>query len=170
MLVRQAKLEDAKTIAAIHVRSWQVAYQGIAPQAYLDSLSVERRERFWQQTLEQGTSDTWVVEEGSKVLGWIAAARSRDPDAGPFIGEIWAIYVDPSDWRRGIGRLLWREAERQLSTSGFSEVTLWVLKSNIPAIAFYEANGFVVEPWSEKAITLGGAELVEIRLRKTLGG
>ncbi len=170
MLVRQAKPEDAKAIAAIHVQAWQVAYQGTVPQVYLDSLSVGSRERFWQQTLDQRTSDTWVVEEGSKVLGWINAARSRDSDAGPSIGEVWAIYVDPPQWRRGIGRLLWREAERHLSASGFSEATLWVLKYNSPAIAFYESNGFVVESGSEKAITRGGAELREIRLRKRLGG
>jgi len=115
MLVRQAKPEDAKAIAEIHVHSWHVAYRGLVPQAYLDSLSVEARERVWQQRLAQRASDIWVVEEGSTILGWVNAARSRDSDAGPSIGELWAIYVDPQHWRRGIGRILWRTAESQLS-------------------------------------------------------
>ena len=45
-----------------------------------------------------------------------------------------------------------------------------MLKSNTPAIAFYESSGFVVEAGREKTIECGGAELVEIRLRKRLGG
>jgi hypothetical protein len=45
-----------------------------------------------------------------------------------------------------------------------------VLKANAPAIAFYESDGFVVESGSEKTITRGASELLEIRLRKRLGG
>jgi ribosomal protein S18 acetylase RimI-like enzyme len=59
--------------------------------------------------------------------------------------------------------------EDQLRGSGFSVVTLWVLKENAEALAFYRSNGFVVDG-IEKAIEVGGTELVEIRLRKALGG
>jgi ribosomal protein S18 acetylase RimI-like enzyme len=171
MVVRQARAEDARAIAAIHVHSWQVACQGIVPSAFLGSLSVEQRENVWRQNLEQGTSETWVAEEGSHVLGWISAARSRgDSDALPTTEEVWAIYVDPPYWRQGVGRHLWREAEGHLDASGFLELTLWVLKDNGHAIAFYESIGLIIEPGSEKAITLGRAELLEIRLRKRLGG
>jgi ribosomal protein S18 acetylase RimI-like enzyme len=69
-----------------------------------------------------------------------------------------------------VGQLLWGEAEEQLRRSGFSEATLWVLKDNSGALAFYRSNGFVIEPGIEKTIELGGTEVVEIRLRKALGG
>jgi ribosomal protein S18 acetylase RimI-like enzyme len=170
MTVRRAELDDADAIAAIHVHAWQEAYRGIVPHSYLDSLSIEARKKVWQENLEQRTSDTWVAEEGGQVLGWISAARSRDSDAQPSTGELWAMYVHPQHWRRGIGRLLWHEAEEHLRTLGFSEATLWVLKGNAQAIAFYESNGFIIEPGSEKTITRGGADLLEIRLRKRLGG
>jgi ribosomal protein S18 acetylase RimI-like enzyme len=145
-----------------------VAYQGIVPSSFLDSLSVEERERVWRLNLERATSETWVAEEDGQVLGWTSAARSRDSDALPTTGEIWGLYVDPSHWRRGVGRRLSREAEECLSASGFSEITLWVLKENARAIAFYEATGMAIEPGSEKTISRGGAELLEIRLRKHL--
>ena len=170
MTVRRAQPEDAQAIAAIHVHSWQKAYRGIVPQSYLDSHTIEARTKVWQENLEQRTSDTWVAEEDGEVLGWISAGRSRDSDASPSSGELWAMYVDPQHWRGGIGRLLWHEAEGHLRTVGFSEVTLWVLKENAQAIAFYESNGFIIEPGREKAITRGGAELLEIRLRKRFGG
>jgi ribosomal protein S18 acetylase RimI-like enzyme len=170
MTVRRARLEDAEAIAAIHVHSWQVTYQGIVPSTFLGSLSVEERERVWRQNLKQATSETWVAEEGGHVLGWISAARSRDLDALPKTGEVWAIYVDPAHWRRGLGRCLWHAAEGHLEASGFSEITLWVLKTNAQAIAFYESIGLAIEPGSEKTINRGGTELLEIRLRKRLGG
>jgi ribosomal protein S18 acetylase RimI-like enzyme len=168
MIVRRAKATDAPAIAAIHVHAWQTAYQGIVPSAFLDSLSIEEREGRWRANLELRTSETWVAEENEEVVGWISAAGSRDPDSQPLTGEVWAMYVDPSCWRQGLGRRLLREAEGYLVTCGFSEVTLWVLEENTRAIAFYESNGLVADPVSQKTIMLGGAELSEIRLRKRL--
>ena len=75
--------------------------------------------------------------------------------------ELWAIYVDPKHWRRGVGQRLWDEVEDQLRRSGFSDVTLWVLQDNGGALAFYRSNGFVVER-IQRTIELGGTELVEI--------
>ena len=170
MIVRRARLDDAKAIGTIHVHSWQVAYQGIVPLAFLESLSIEQREGVWRQNLEQGASETWVAEDRAQVLGWVSVARSRDSDALPTTGEVWAIYVDPSYWRRGVGQRLWREAEEQLGAAGFSEVTLWVLKENAQAIAFYESNSVAIESGSQKSITVGDAQLLEVRLRKRLGG
>jgi ribosomal protein S18 acetylase RimI-like enzyme len=166
---RRATLDDARAIAAIHVHSWQAAYREIVPEHFLSSLSIDERERVWQQNLQQRDSETWVAEEDGQLLGWISAGRSRDLDALPGTGEAWAMYVDPPYWRQGVGRLLWRKVERQLRAAGFSDVTLWVLKENAQAIRFYESNGMMIEPQSEKTITRGGAELIEIRLRKRLG-
>ena len=170
MIIRRTTLDDAKAIARIHVHAWQAAYRGIVPSPFLDSLSIEERENMWQQNLQQKASETWVAEEGGEVLGWISAARSRDTDASPTTGEVWAIYVAPEHWRRGVGRSLWSEAEEHLNWSGFSNITLWALKANTQALAFYKSIGLAIEPGSEKTITRGGTELREIRLRKQLGG
>ena len=168
MIVRRAKLEDARAIAAIHVHTWQAAYQGIIPSTFLDSLSIEDRENRWRTILNQTASETWVAEEDNEVVGWISAARSRDEDAPSTTGEVWGIYVDPAQWRRGVGASLWHEAEVCLEAAGFLDITLWVLKENARAIAFYESIGFVVEPDGEKSIVFGGTTLLEIRLRKRL--
>jgi ribosomal protein S18 acetylase RimI-like enzyme len=170
LVIRRGVPADAHAIAVIHVRSWQAAYKGIVPDAFLNSLSVDRRESVWQDNLERGASDVWVAEELGAVVGWISLSRSRDPDATPLTGEIWAIYVDPRHWRRGVGRVLSREAEVHLRTSGFNEVTLWVLEQNVQARAFYESIGFGVDPGHQKSIERGGAELIEIRLRRRLHG
>lgn len=170
MNVRRATPTDARGIAAIHVQSWRSAYRGIVPEEYLQSLSVEHRERMWRNALEGAGPETWVVEQDGAVRGWMSVAASRDSDATPSTGEVWAIYVHPAHWRRGVGQLLWHKAEEQLKHAGFTEVTLWVFKDNAPALAFYRSNGFVAEHGTEKTIQLGGADLIEVRLRTRLGG
>ena len=170
IVVRRAELDDAKAIATVHVRAWQAAYQGIVPSAFLNSLSIEQREASWREILERRTSRTWVAEGGGEVVGWISAGPSRDTDARATTGEVWAVYVSPEHWRRGVGGRLWREAEADLTAARFTDVTLWVLKANASAIAFYLSLGFANEPGREQMTAPGGTELCEIRLRKVLVG
>lgn len=169
MTVRRATLDDALAIATIHVRAWQAAYQGIVDAAFLDSLSVEEREARWRKNLTEGASAMYVAEGPDGVIGWASVGRCRDPDATPAPGELWAIYVAPDRWHRGIGRALWARGRSHLAGDGFKEVVVWVLEDNRPARRFYEAVGFGVEPDRTKVIDIGGAGLREIRLRGPLG-
>ena len=66
-------LDDATTIATIHVHAWQTACQGIVQSAVLDALSVKQREAFWRRNLERRTSEMWVADDGGHVVGWISA-------------------------------------------------------------------------------------------------
>ncbi len=169
MKSRKAVPADAPHIADIHVRSWQVAYRDIVPSEYLAALSVAQRERTWQKILTGDTTETWLLEDGAKVVGWISVGPSRDADAAPSTRELYAIYVDPSHWGGGIGSRLWAETEIRMRSNAVSSVTLWVLKENARALRFYQSQQFVVDDAIEKTVQLGGADLVEIRLRKTFG-
>lgn len=166
MIARAAVPEDALAIATIHVSAWQSAYRGIVPDEYLDSLSIEQRASGWRQILSQNPEDVWVALEDNTILGWISAAASRDSDAGPATGEIWAIYVAPEHWRSGIGRMLCEGAEQRLGKQGMDEVTLWVLRDNQHALRFYESRGFSIDPGIEK--TDARTKLIEVRMRKRL--
>jgi ribosomal protein S18 acetylase RimI-like enzyme len=169
IVVRLAALADAESIATIHVRSWQKAYRGIVPDDFLQALSIERRTETWQAVLLKQTSDVWVAEENGRLLGWISVGKSRDADADAATAELWAVYVDPGKFRRGVGRALWLQAEGHLRSMMFSAVTLWVLQANQSALTFYERMGFLREPGSEKTIEIGGSQLIETRLRRRLG-
>jgi hypothetical protein len=58
MDIRPARLEDVPEIAVVHVRSWQAAYQGLLPQAYLDGLDPGQRIGQWERALSAaGWSD-----------------------------------------------------------------------------------------------------------------
>ena len=168
MTIRSARPQDALRIATIHVEAWQVAYRGIVPDEFLRALSIEQRHAVWQQNLEAGESLTWVADDGETALGWISAGRSRDVDASQSTAEIWAVYVDPGHWSKGVGRALCAAVEQELRTQGFTDVTLWVLKDNERARRFYILNGFIQDACVDRIIQRGGKALSEVRMRKQL--
>ena len=144
--VRKATIADARRIAEIHVDAWQEAYPGVMPSDFLESITVERRESRWTKQLATGDWNVLVSEVDEDLAGWIVYGKSRDEDAGPAVGEVHALNVDPKFWGRGAGKALCREACHRLFEAGFDEVTLWVLEDNPRACLFYQALGFRLDP------------------------
>src|SRR5258708_6075760 len=110
MQIRLATIEDAAGIAEVQVRGWHAAYHGIIPDSYLETFTVEMRTERWLSILSEAHHPLWVAEEAGQICGWISAGASRDEDAGPETGELWALYVHPDRWRGGLGRALWSTA------------------------------------------------------------
>jgi ribosomal protein S18 acetylase RimI-like enzyme len=163
VIVLPATAADAQGIAEVHVASWQRAYKGILPDAVLASLSVADRAAMWAQIIDQQSAQVWVAKCDEKTFGFVSFGASRDADATPCTFEIHAIYVEPSQWSRGIGHALMQLTVKQVSAESAELVTLWVLADNARAIRFYEQAGFVLEQGASKSITLGGATLLERR-------
>ncbi|HEV2724060.1 MAG TPA: GNAT family N-acetyltransferase [Thermoleophilaceae bacterium] len=147
--VRTAGVADAPSIARVHVSSWQAAYRGILPDEVLDAMSPGQREERWRQILSGGEESGFTVVaevEGRGVQGFGSALpRSRDDDAGERTGEVTALYVEPSGWRRGIGRRLLAEVLDRLGSHGCQEATVWVLAENHRAHKFYARFGFALD-------------------------
>ena len=162
MIVRPAKPDDAREIAEIHVRTWQAAYPGIVPAEYLASLRVERYESMWREKIAQGSPELLVAVGDETMLGWVAFGASRDNGAASSDAEIWAIYVSPSHWSKGVGRVLWSHAHARLRSLGFTSIGLWAFPENERAGKFYRGLGFEVEESSTKKFPLGGVSLNEI--------
>lgn len=158
--------DDCRAIAEVHVRSWQHAYPDLLPAAYLDALSVERREAVWRASLAKGEPQILLARNDAGVCGFIAFGGSRDADIAPDCGEVWALYLAPDAWSQGIGRALWLAAWQRLVAQGYTSASLWVIDGNRRAIAFYEAAGFVAEPASAKRFEIGGTMLDELRYRR----
>ncbi len=151
--VRRAVADDARAIAEVQVAGWWVAYRGLAPDAFLDAFTIQARTARWVELLEQG-SETYVVHGG-----FCSVIRPARDGSAPV--ELAALYVDPSEWRHGIGRgLLDTALPRD------EDVTLWVFAQNDRARSFYAALGFsnddaeAVDP---------GTGVLEIRMRRTAG-
>jgi ribosomal protein S18 acetylase RimI-like enzyme len=162
--VRAATPDDAEAISRVHVESWQVAYRGLVPDAYLDALSWPDRVEERRERLRQGGAGgvrTAVVADPD-VAGFVAWGPDRDDGEAAGAEEIYALYVDPPRWREGIGRVLLSHAVA--ASAAAPAVRLWVLEGNARARTFYRRSGFV-EDGARKTIELGGRELPELRYR-----
>jgi ribosomal protein S18 acetylase RimI-like enzyme len=162
--------DDCRAVAELHVASWRVAYAEILPADYLAGLSVDKREASWRQVLAEARSEVLLARRGDAVLGFASFGPSRDTDAPPARGEVWAIYVHPDAWSAGVGRRLLDAARERLVAAGQSSISLWVLAANARAIRFYAAAGFAIEPGSEKEFELGGVRVREVRMVAELTG
>lgn len=161
--VRTAVVADAPSIARVHVSSWQAAYRGILPDEVLDAMSPGQREERWRQILSggEGSGFTVVAEvEGRGVQGFGSGLpQSRDDDAGERSGEVTALYVEPSRWRRGMGRRLLAEALDRLRSNGCQEATVWVLAENHSAREFYASFSFALDGAEARQVTSGQSKV-----------
>ena len=165
-MFRLATIEDAETIATIHVCAWRVAYEGIVPAQYLASLSVLERANLWRRVISEQRGIVLLAVAPHGEVGFISFGPSRDKD-GKEKAEIYAIYVLPEFWHQGIGVELLEEAERRIEDTEFIAITLWVFEKNVLARRFYEARGFRLDP-GRKEETIGGLLLRELRYEKRM--
>lgn len=164
--VRAASAADSDPIVELSIRAWEKGFRGIVP-AEIDPRQAWDPDRL-RARLQAGEGETRhaVAQLEGRVSGYIAFGPSRDRDAPARAGEIWALYVDPGAWRRGLGRALIRHALDELREAGCRAVTLWTLAESSSARAFYEACGLARDGASQCREALG--EPLEIRYRITL--
>jgi GNAT superfamily N-acetyltransferase len=143
--VRAANPDDTDAIVAVTVAGWRTAYRDIVPQDRLAELPVARWRHEVHVGLRRPVEDAFshVAEIEGEFAGYcFVAAPSREPDLGPNVAELVAIYVEPDRWGQGAGTALMRTAMERLSDLPYDEVILWTFKGNAPAIAFYERHGW----------------------------
>jgi ribosomal protein S18 acetylase RimI-like enzyme len=168
LTIGPARADDAPVVAALHLLSWQQAYGGLLPAEPLAQRSLSTLAVQWRQAILSGTVSLALAREGAGAAGFVSFGRCRDADADDTCGEIWALYVMPSHWSRGVGRALWLHACEQLRTAGFVQVSLWVLADNERALRFYRRAGLRADPGVMQTIERGGRQLLEVRYRARL--
>jgi len=163
--IRQATISDAHAIAEIVIRGWQAAYRAILPDDFLAGLSVGAREVAWRMRLESsadGGDPIWVAEVAGVTIGFVSGGPPRDNESPSRAAEIYAIYVDPTSWRRGAGRALLQTATTHLRSLGAEVLVLWVLEENAAGRAFYEALGWRPDG-TRQLLDFGGFMVPEVR-------
>ena len=157
-------------MADLHVRSWQVAYRGVVPDAILDGFSIPQRRDSWARTIGLASAEPsrdgriWVVEEAGGVRGFATTRPGRDDDLPPGAGEVHSIYLAPEAWSRGLGSALLATAVDDLQARGFSPVVLWVIEANGRARRFYERAGWRLDG-GRQPIDFDGVPVGEVRYR-----
>jgi GNAT superfamily N-acetyltransferase len=161
--VRAATVEDARAIETIRVHGWRVAYRNVFPPEELDALPID--ETRWSRRIAE-PPDGWgifVADDDYNVIGFACTGPSRDERG---VGELYAIYVEPSSWSTGAGRALIERAEQELAER-YDQATLWVLEDNPRARGFYERAGWTSDG-GRKAEERLGVRAPEVRYRKRL--
>jgi GNAT superfamily N-acetyltransferase len=167
LTIRPATPDDALRIAQVHVISWQGAYTRLLPAEYLAGLDASARERQWQSVLsgEGGLGDRHVLvaEQEGRTLGFASFGPSEDEDADAGTYELYAMYLEPGAWGKGVARELMRTVLAQVPAR--APMTLWVLAGNERAQHFYRRHGFQPDG-IERIDEIGGTPLSELRFRR----
>ncbi len=151
MKIRRAVPDDAPALGRVMVESWLTAHRGQVPDAAwhkrLKEWTPDVSARGWARTfaqLAQGHDrrEVLLVAEADPdgpvalVLG-----TEADNNTSGAVAEISALYVLPDRQGQGIGRLLLKDASKELAALGFTTLHVGVLTANLPARGFYEAMG-----------------------------
>lgn len=144
-MIRAATSDDAARLADIHITSWKAAYAHLLPAEFLDGLSDQREQRTeqWEDWLSTDSAQrsVLVVVDGDQVVGFAHAGPSGDKDLKG-VGELYSMYLDPAQYRKGRGSELMKAVFEELRAAGFSRASLWVMTDNAAARAFYEKHGW----------------------------
>ena len=167
VVLRPGEPRDAIAVAQVQVASWRAAYAGLVPDDVLETLDVVKRVRGWIALLDRGVRLV-VAQAGDEVVGYASAGASRDEDAVAGLGELYALYVHPDHWRRGIGRLLHDDALDGLCAERAATAMLWVLAGSVSGRAFFDALGWRPDG-AVRTEQLPGGLLEEARYRRALG-
>lgn len=172
-LIRLAKTTDARGLAEVRVRGWQVGYEGIVDAGFLAAMSVDQNEERWREIIEARAEQICVAVVDGRVVGFASSGPCRlesgddkTLDTTVFaepgtIGELYGFYVHPDSWGTGVANELHDHAIEALRADGWGRLKLWVLADNARARRFYERHGWTADG-ATAALTIPGAP-IEVR-------
>jgi len=166
--VRPATLRDAKAIAELHNSSIREAFKSMLGDTPPPLTPLDKRQAYWREAIEYAEPQVQVALDDDKIIGFVGFDRSRDKGTPPTMGEIWAIYVAPSHWDKGVGLALWDAAREGLMEEGCANVSVWLPLANERVLRFHELAGFKREMNTAKTVQVGAVKIEEIRLKRAL--
>lgn len=168
-MIRAARPADADRIADIHIASWQAAYAGLLPADFLEGLSDgrDRRAAGWADLLAAQDDDrrVLVIVQDEAVVGFAHAGPAGDDDIKGF-GELYAMYLDPGYYRKGLGSELMAAVFEEMRSAGYEDAALWVMTDNDAARSFYEKHGWSADGKATDICL--GIDIPAVRYRTTL--
>lgn len=146
----------------MHAKTWRTSYRGLVPDALLDGLADDRWANGWRRGFESmdPARVVHVAEIDGRIVGFAGGGRARDGAPPGYVGEVYALYVDPDRQGKGIGTTLLRAAAEGLVERGLVPIVIWTLFDNPASRGFYESRGGTVV--GEKRELFDGYELHEV--------
>ncbi len=150
--LRRASIEDARSIAELHAKTWRETYLGMMRAEALASIDLDDWTRRWRERIGSSQDAQAVIAcEGDTLVGFARCCRQSNPKLVPlgFDGEFASIYLLLRAQRRGLGRRLMERLADHLISAGCASAAVWVLRDSPKARGFYEALG--AEPVASRA-------------------
>ena len=131
---------DVEAVAKVNISTWQTCFRGLIPQTFLDNMQIPPRAASFARRFSKPGYGLIVAEDSqSGIVGFCDFGPPRDSKWSQNI-EIYAIYVEPSFHRQGIGRDLFKLAAAEIVASGQHSLFVRVLAVN-PFRDFYAKCG-----------------------------
>lgn len=162
--IRDAGMDDAASVAAIHCASWRSAYAGILERSFLDGPIEADRAALWRERLcnPRAGQIVFIAEEApEQPVGFLCAFGGVDQRWGSLIDN---IHVQPSHRGQGSGaRMIQNVATQLASRHPGMGIHLWVFEANEAGLRFYERlGGKIVERDSSRIPAARGATVLRL--------
>jgi GNAT superfamily N-acetyltransferase len=119
--IRQANADDGLAVAEIYLASFKATYK-------FSLAHTDEDVRSWIAASLLPTSETWVAEQGGRVVGFVSMGDET----------VEQLYVAPGHTGQGIGSRLLTLAQQRRPRG----LALWTFQTNGRARRFYERHGF----------------------------
>lgn len=162
--IRKAKQNDISDVAHIHFTSWHATYADLLPEAYRDKENnLSQKVAMWGKIILSSGVSTWIAYDAENNNDGFISYFTKDHEC-----EITTLYILPQYQNLGLGTKLTNSAIDDISQHNRCiSLSLWVLKTNLTAISFYEKIGFKSdgkhseEPYED-------TKIIDIRMVKSL--
>ena len=139
MIIRHATENDLPAIVAIY----NASIPNRMATADLEPVSVMSRIN-WFKKRSPGRHPLWVIEIQGVIAGWLSFQPFYGRPAYHATAEV-SIYIASNYHRRGLGKILLKEAIRQSPNLGLKSLIGFIFEHNEASLKLFEKFGF--EPW-----------------------
>src|SRR5687767_2291558 len=140
MPIRDAALGDLPAIVAIYNEN--IPTRSVT--ADTEPVSVGSKV-MWFEAHSRDRHPLWVLDEGGEIVAWVSFQPFKQRAAYAGTAEI-SVYIRETHRRRGLGKLLLREAINRAPKFGIKRLAGFILGNNAPSLKLFEAMGF--ERWA----------------------
>lgn len=141
--IRAARPEDIDSLIDVNIRAWHTTYRGIVDDETLDAMTSDSLKDKWERTVRTADSEDrfcFLAQSQEDIVGYVVCGKNREAEAS-FEWQLYAIYVLQEYQRKGIGRLLFDVAIKEMKRRAVPSFMLYVLEDNRQACRFYESLG-----------------------------
>ena len=159
-MIRKANPNDSEIITRIHTNSWKTTYNEFFPEEVFENQEKnfeQRNDKIKEAIINANEYHYIVYEEDNSIIAFACYGNGRGINYEN-IGEVYSIYIEQENQRKGIGSKLIKECFNILKKEGYKKAIVRCLEGN-PSENFYKSlGGKVVD---KENGTVGGVAIVE---------